>query len=192
MSDNLVLLGFSGSGKSSVGRILAQRLGWSFVDTDARIVARFGVPIARLFAERGEAAFRAAEREAVAAVCAERHRVISLGGGAPVDEANRTVIAEGNLVVRLEASPEELLRRLRAQGPTEERPLLNAPDPLERIRGLLDARRDAYAIADVVVNTEGLSPEEVAEAIEQRMATPRPSSVPSPRTPAAQSPKQSP
>lgn len=166
MCNNLVLIGFSGSGKSSVGRILARRLGWSFVDTDALIVERFGMPIARLFREQGEAAFRAAEREAVAAACASRHQVISLGGGAPVDATNRRVLSDdGNLIVRLEASPEELLRRLRSQGPTEERPLLAGSDPLERIRGLLAVRGEAYAIANLAIDTDGLSPEEVAEAI---------------------------
>lgn len=165
MFSNLVLLGFSGSGKSSVGRIVAGRLEWTFVDTDALIVERFGMPIARLFREQGEDVFRAAEREAVAAACADRHRVISPGGGAPVDPTNRLLLRTGNLVVRLEASPEELLRRLRTRGATEERPLLAASDPLERIRDLLAARAVAYDIANVVVNTEGCTPEEVADAV---------------------------
>lgn len=165
MSDNLILIGFSGSGKSSVGRVLARRLAWPFVDTDAMIVERFGMPIANLFREQGEAVFRAAERDAVASACSGCHQVISLGGGAPLDPTNRRVLTSGNRIVRLDAAPEELLRRLRAQGPTEERPLLGGPEPLVRIQSLLASRAEAYAIATLVITTDGRTPEEVADEI---------------------------
>lgn len=129
------------------------------------IVERFGMPIANLFREQGEAVFRAAERDAVASACSGCHQVISLGGGAPLDPTNRRVLTSGNRIVRLDAAPEELLRRLRAQGPTEERPLLGGPEPLVRIQSLLASRAEAYAIATLVITTDGRTPEEVADEI---------------------------
>lgn len=165
MFNNVVLIGFSGSGKSSVGRLLAQRLDWEFIDTDARIVERFHMPIAQLFREQGEAAFRRAETEAVFDACQGSQKVISVGGGAPVAAVNRERICRGNFVVRLEASPEALFERLWAQTDTEDRPMLAADDPLERIRGLLAQRADAYGVAHLSIDTEDRTPVEVAEAI---------------------------
>jgi shikimate kinase len=151
---NIVLIGFSGTGKSSVGHHLAGRLDWPFVDTDQIIVDRFAMPIAELFLRRGEAVFRAAERDVVAEACAGRNQVISVGGGAPVDPANQVCMRDGNYVVCLSASPETILRRLRTSPNAEERPMLAGGDPLSRVRTLLLARADAYAIANVVVDTE--------------------------------------
>lgn len=165
MPDNVVLIGFSGTGKSSVGKTVAARLAWPFVDTDDLLVRRFGKTIAEVFRDDGEAVFRAAEREAVAAVCAGVHQVISLGGGAPVDPISRKIIRDRNWVVRLQASPETILHRLRTGAGAEERPMLAGSDPLGRIRSLLAAREEAYSIADVVVNTEERSVEEVAAEI---------------------------
>lgn len=163
---NIVLIGFSGTGKSSVGKSLAERLGWGFVDTDQLIVARFGRPIADLFREQGEAIFRAAEREALVEACAGQRQIISLGGGATVDPANRAHIREGNLIIRLEATPPTILRRLRTSPNAEERPLLAGGDPLERIRAMLVARADAYGIAEAAIDTEGRTPDEVAAEIQ--------------------------
>lgn len=163
--DNLVLIGFSGTGKSSVGRILAARLGWPAVDTDQLIVQRFGRSIAEVFRDEGEAVFRAVEREVVAACCRGSRQVVSLGGGAPVDPTNRAAIRRGNVVVRLAASPETILARLRGSPGAEERPLLAGADPLGKIRTLLAERETAYAIADLTIDTEERSPAEVAELI---------------------------
>ena len=163
MSVNVYLVGFSGTGKSSVGVALASLLGWTHFDTDDAIVERFGRPIDRVFADDGEATFRAAEREIVAWTARERRLVVSLGGGAFVDPESRR-LAKRHGVVRLAASPEEILRRLAADG-AEVRPLLAAPDPLDRIRELLARREPVYAEAELTVNTEGLTPSQVAEAI---------------------------
>lgn len=165
LPDNIILIGFSGTGKSSVGRTLAARLARPFVDTDVLLVRRFGKTIAEVFRDDGEAVFRAAEREVVAEACAGVHQVISLGGGAPVDPISRNIIRDRNWVVRLEASPETILHRLRTGPGAEERPMLAGPDPLGRIQSLLAAREDAYSIADVVVSTEGRSVDDVAAEI---------------------------
>jgi shikimate kinase len=169
--DNLVLIGFSGTGKSAVGRLIAARLGWNFVDVDERLVGYFGKPIAAVFREEGEAAFRAAERAAVVEACAGRYQVISVGGGAVVDPVTRERVRDGNRIARLEASPETILTRLRSSPTAEERPMLAADDPLARIRDLLDARADAYAIADFAVDTEGRAPVEVADEVVRHLRT---------------------
>ena len=173
MPDNLVLIGFSGTGKSTVGRLVAARLGWDFVDVDERIVRHFGKPIAAVFGEAGEAAFRTVERTAVEQACAGRHQVISLGAGAVVDPTTRQSVRAGNRIARLEACPETILARLRSNPGAEERPMLAAADPLARIRDLLAARAEAYAIADIAVDTEGRTPEEIADEIARRLATSR-------------------
>jgi shikimate kinase len=160
---NVYLIGFSGTGKSSVAEVLARRLGWTHFDSDDELVRRFGKPLDRVFAEDGEPAFRAAEREVVASTTREPRLVVSLGGGAFVDPDTRRVL-DPFRVVRLVASPKEILRRLAADD-SEVRPLLAAPDPLGRIRDLLARREAIYALAELTVDTEGLSPEEVAEWI---------------------------
>ncbi len=171
MPDNVVLIGFSGSGKSSVGRLLASRLGWPFVDTDELLVNRFGRPIGHVFRDHGEAAFRAAEGEVVAAVCAGSRQVISLGGGAPVDPESRAKIGDQNLVIRLDASPGTIFRRLTASPGAEERPMLAGEDPFGRIKALLQARVGAYAIADLAIDTEQRTVEEVVDTIVRTLET---------------------
>jgi shikimate kinase len=163
--DNLILIGFSGTGKSTVARRLAARLGWSLVDTDGDIVKRFGKSIAQVFRDVGEPTFRAAERDAVVTRCRGAHQVISVGGGAPVDPVGRAAICDGNIVVRLDATPETILRRLREGPNAEERPMVAGPDPLGRIRSLLGARSDAYAIADFSVDTENRAPDVVVDDV---------------------------
>ncbi len=167
VSGNVYLIGFSGTGKSSVGIALARLLGWTHFDTDDSLVLRFGKPIDRVFAEDGEEAFRAAEREVVGWTAREQRLVVSLGGGAFVDPESRRLLRQQGRrhgVVRLAASPEEILRRLAADH-AEVRPLLAAPDPLARIRDLLSRREPIYAEAELTVDTEGLTPDEVADAI---------------------------
>lgn len=171
MPDNIVLIGFSGTGKSTVGQLLARNLGWPFVDTDVLIVERFGKAIGDVFRDEGETVFRAVEREIVAAACNESRRVISLGGGAPVAPDTRACLRDRNLIVRLDASPETILRRLMTSPGAEERPMLASADPLGRISALLRARSDAYAIADVAVDTEHAVPEDVADAILKKIAS---------------------
>lgn len=170
---NIILVGFMASGKTSVGRALADRTGWTLVDADDVIVARAGKPIHRIFAEDGEPAFRELESRVIADLCAGERQVIASGGGAFVSERNREVMLAGGRVFFLSASPAEILRRVReedAGGPI--RPLLAPPpgsgqdyDPAARIAELLAQRMPAYGQAHHAVDTDALTPEEVAARI---------------------------
>ena len=163
---NIILVGFMASGKTSVGRALARRTGWTLVDADDVIVARAGKPIHRIFSEDGEPAFRELERQVIADLCAGEQQVIASGGGAFVDPQNRDTMLSGGQVFYLSASPAEILRRVReedAGGPI--RPLLAVDDPEARIAELLAQRTPAYAQAHHTVETDGLTAEGVAERI---------------------------
>ena len=170
---NIILVGFMASGKTSVGRALAQRTGWPLVDADDVIVARAGKPIHRIFSEDGEPAFRELERQVIADLCAGERQVIASGGGAFVSEQNRDVMLSGGRVFFLSASPAEILRRVQeedANGPI--RPLLapstssgQAHDPEARIAELLAQRAAAYAQAHHTVETDALTAEGVAAEI---------------------------
>ncbi len=148
---HVVLVGLSGSGKTTVGRQLAAVLGRPFVDTDELITAAAGRPIPQIFAEQGEPAFRALEREAVQRALSGPPAVIATGGGAPVDEANRCGHWRGNAVVWLDAPVDVLAARLGAAGAG--RPLLADPrGPAARLAALHAARAPVYAGAHLRVD----------------------------------------
>jgi shikimate kinase len=156
----VVLVGPMGVGKSTVGRLLAERLGVGFRDTDDDIVAVQGRAIADIFVEDGEAAFRALETEAVAAALAQHDGVLALGGGAILDAGTRALLA-GRRVVYLSMDVEEAVRRT---GLNVARPLL-AVNPRRQWRELMEARRHLYEeVATAVVPTDGRTPEEVTQA----------------------------
>ncbi|MDP2952429.1 MAG: bifunctional shikimate kinase/3-dehydroquinate synthase, partial [Chloroflexota bacterium] len=160
---NLFLVGFSMTGKTRVGQQVARRLGWGFVDTDEQVAARAGKPVPRIFAEDGEPRFRELERQVLLELCQGSGQVVSTGGGAVLDPANREAMAQAGVVVLLEASPETIYRRLQAaQGTEVARPLLEGADPLARIEALKEYRQPFYAsAADWTVHTDNLSPSEV-------------------------------
>ena len=161
------LTGFMGTGKSAVGEALARRLGLPFVDTDREIERRAGMTVAGIFRERGEAAFRVLEREAVAEACAGPGAVVATGGGAVLDPESRARMEQSGIIVCLEASPEVILERI---GPGESRPLLaGAADPLERIRELLERRAPVYASLPFRVDAATGDPDEVAAGIVRRL-----------------------
>src|SRR3990170_1457077 len=154
----IVLTGFSGTGKSAVAALVAERLGWRAVDTDSLVEQAAGRPVADIFAREGETRFRELEAEAVRQACARERAVVSAGGGATLRPDSRRLLADGGFVVCLEARPETVLQRL-GEGEAEERPLLAGPDPstgsgqalLGRIRELKAARQPLYALADHTV-----------------------------------------
>jgi len=169
---NIVLVGFSGSGKSTVGRIVATRAGRSFLDVDEEIVSRLGMPIGEAFSRLGQAHFRDVEAHVVADACGRDGWIIALGGGALERDANLAAARTGNVLVRLDASPDEILRRLFAAQATEERPMLRGDDPLGLITRLLLEREPRYVLADHSFSTDGRTPDEVAELILAAVAIP--------------------
>ncbi|WP_328924720.1 shikimate kinase [Streptomyces sp. NBC_00190] len=157
----VVLVGPMGSGKSTVGALLAERLGVPYRDTDADIALAQGREISDIFVDEGEPYFRALERQAVAAAVAEHAGVLALGGGAVLDEGTRELLA-GLPVAYLSMDVEEAVRRV---GLGAARPLL-AVNPRRQWRELMDARRPLYTeVARVVVATDDRTPEEVAQAV---------------------------
>lgn len=148
---NLALIGFMGTGKSCVGRLAAEALQFAFLDTDEVIRERTGKSIAEIFKQEGEAAFREMERGLVEELTRRTQTVIATGGGMPANEANLASLKSHALVVCLWASPEAIWERVREHS---HRPLLEAADPLAKIRELLAARSPFYRQADVLVSTE--------------------------------------
>jgi shikimate kinase len=164
---NVVLIGYRGCGKSYVGREVARRLGWPFVDTDERIEAAAGRCIRDIFAQQGEAHFREMETRIIPQVTATRGQVIAVGGGAVLAASNRAKLRRAGVCVWLTAPATELYRRLEADprsGTT--RPALTTRGGLAEVRHLLAQRRPLYAgLADHVVPTRARSVAEVATAV---------------------------
>ena len=153
-----------GSGKSSVGRALAHRLGWEFIDTDERVEVACGLKIDELFRQKGEAAFRQLEREVLESL-PSRRAVTALGGGAVVAPENRKLLRSKGVSVWLEAKPETLASRI---GAADTRPLLagtTGEARIERLRALAAERGTAYAWADVRIPTDERSIEAVCAAV---------------------------
>lgn len=168
---NLVLIGFMGSGKSTVGRALARRLNWDYVDTDALIVRRCGgCEIPALFAEKGEAYFRDRETEIVLGVCAGERQVIATGGGAILRAENVAALRGAGAVVWLTARPEVVVARTEKRAAS--RPLLasGADDLLTHVLTMLGERGPRYqAAAHLIVDTSDRSPEAIAGEIARKV-----------------------
>jgi shikimate kinase/3-dehydroquinate synthase len=158
-ASNIVITGFSGTGKSVVAREVAGQLGWDFIDTDAEIVKLAGKSIAEIFQQDGEGKFRELEREVIKRASRRSHKVIATGGGAIVDPQNHARLARNGFIVCLDAKPETIYQRLFQEGShgSEIRPLLEGDNPLERIRQLKALRQPYYDDVDLVINTDGLS-----------------------------------
>ena len=161
--DLLVLIGFMAAGKTTVGRKVAKRLGWRFIDLDEEIVRRTGATIAELFRERGEPAFRALERRLTDELSCEQRVVLAPGGGWVTDPAAFDRLSASSVVVWLRVSPEEAVRRARRS--RTKRPLLAGPDRLERARTILAAREPMYRKAHHVIDVDGRTAAEVAADI---------------------------
>lgn len=148
-----------GTGKSSVGRMVAAQLRFEFLDTDQLIEARSGKRISEIFAEAGEGGFRKIENEVVAELATMRRTVFATGGGLGANPEHLANLKEHALVVCLWATPDVIWQRVRSQ---THRPLLHAPDPMARIRELLEARGPVYRQADILIGTGMRSIKEVA------------------------------
>jgi shikimate kinase len=157
---NITLAGFMGTGKSTVGRLVAERLGWRFVDTDEIIETRSGHTIAEIFAQGGESAFRQLEAEVCPEMAALVHQVIAVGGGALLNPVIRECVQTHSLLIALTCDLDEIMRRV---GNAPARPLYT-PDR-EQLAELLNARAAHYASMPYHIDTTPLTPEQTAEEV---------------------------
>ena len=164
---NIILVGFMASGKSAVGSVIADRLGWTLVDTDDRIVSSLGKSVSEIFAESGEEYFREKEEEVIRKLCEESGLVISAGGGAFMSQRNRDLMLSTGRVVFLNARPDTLFQRIlndeRKGAP--KRPLLSGDLSLDRLTQLLCTRIEYYKMASHHVDTDDMSPEQIADSL---------------------------
>ncbi len=162
--DNIVLIGFMGCGKTTVGIRLSYRIRRAIEDTDKLIEKRLGKSISEVFAQEGEAFFRFQETALLQDLIHKRnHQIISVGGGTPVREENRALLKELGTVVYFRVKPETVYERVKAD---TSRPLLQCEDPLQKIRALMEQRKEAYeSCADIIIDVDALSMDEVVEQV---------------------------
>ena len=167
MTMNLVLIGYRATGKTSLAKLLAERLNWDWIDADVEIERRAGKTIARMFADDGEPAFRDLEVQVIADLCARSRLVIAAGGGAPMREESRRAMRAGGTVVWLQARPETILARMTGDATTAtRRPDLTDKNPLDEVLHLLEKRTPIYReTGHLAIDTEGRSLEELATTI---------------------------
>jgi shikimate kinase len=166
MFKNIILTGFMGVGKTSVGTRLAQDLGYAFVDTDKLIEAGQKMTISAIFAKYGEPYFREIEAQIIRKIMRGENQVVSTGGGAVIWDANREAFKKAGFVVCLTARPEVIFDRIKHE---VHRPLLQTADPLAKIKQLLAKREQYYAQADASIDTSGKSVERVISEIKERI-----------------------
>ena len=164
----VTIYGPMGSGKTSVGQELADMLGYEFVDTDDIVEQEAGKSITEIFREEGESGFRRREADAVASLAGAESKVIATGGGVVKDPQNRHVLQSIGLTVYLKASPRELYQRVKND---TNRPLLqNVDDPVAVMEKLIREREEFYKEADIIIDTEDLSIEEVTDVLIDELA----------------------
>jgi shikimate kinase len=179
---SIVLVGMMGSGKSSVGRRLAARIGIAFADADAEIEKAAGMSISDIFAERGEAEFRSGEVRVIRRLLQGGPQVLSTGGGAFMDADTRAAIAASGISIWLNAQFDVLMKRIRRR---HDRPLLRTPDPAATLRKLLAEREPTYALADLIIESRDEPHDKIVDDILRglhlymaaRSAAPQPGSV---------------
>ncbi|HEX9022136.1 MAG TPA: shikimate kinase [Nitrospirota bacterium] len=166
MFKNIILTGFMGVGKTSVGTRLAKDLGYAFVDTDALIEADQKTTISGIFSSFGEPYFRDVETRIIRQVLEGENQVVSTGGGAVIRDENRAAFKKAGFVVCLTARPEVIYERIKQE---THRPLLQTPDPLAKIRELLGSREKFYRQADFVFDTSTKSVDDVIGEIKEKI-----------------------
>ncbi len=158
----IILIGFMGTGKSAVGKKLAKKTGFTYLDLDKQIEKDAGLTIPSIFERYGEAYFRSLESKAIQALKDRDKAVVATGGGAVLNSENLVAMKEAGLVIALDADIETLWKRLKS---SRNRSLLKASDPKRRMKELYNARRHFYSQAHHIVNTSGKSVEDVAQEI---------------------------
>lgn len=166
MFKNIVLTGFMGVGKTSVGTRLAKDLGYQFVDTDELIEKDQRTTITEIFEKHGEPYFREVEVDIIHNVMQNENQVVSTGGGAVLRDENRAAFKDAGFVVCLTARPDVIYRRIERE---THRPLLRTPDPLMKIKELLDSREKYYRQADLVIDTSEKSVDDVIHEIKEKI-----------------------
>jgi len=162
ISKNIFLIGFMGAGKTSVGRVLAKKMGLDFIDLDEVIKKELGMAIPEIFSRFGEDFFRDEESKALRSVSQRKGQVIATGGGVVLREGNWEIMKNDGITIYLKASAGVLWSRVKSN---TSRPLLQVENPFERLQELFSKRVSLYERADLMVNTENLSPADVAEKI---------------------------
>lgn len=151
-----------GTGKTAVGTVLADRLGYLFLDTDMMIEKETGKRISEIFEKEGETAFRVYEKKMVKKALDKEKVVISMGGGAVIDSENLSLMKQKGFVIGLSASPEAIFQRISS---SEDRPLLNSKDAMKKIKNLLSHRSAYYREADCIIDTTSQLIEQTVEKI---------------------------
>lgn len=159
---NIVLTGFMGTGKTEVGKILSQRLGYNLIDVDSEIEKEQKMTITEIFKQHGETMFREVESDIIKRFSEIENAVLSVGGGAVLKQENINNLRKKGIIICLTASPETIFKRI---SNNDDRPLLKVKNPLQKIKELLDLRRSYYEKADVIIDTESKSPTNVADEI---------------------------
>ena len=164
MKSNLILTGFMGTGKTSLGKLLATKLGRGFVDLDQKIEKDFGMTIAEIFDKHGEKFFRELEKKSVAEVCTRQNLVIATGGGTVKDQENIDMLKKSGVIICLTTEPEEIFNRTERRG---ERPVLDGggEERLATIKKLLAERKKFYDQADYTIDTTDWSPLQIMNDI---------------------------
>lgn len=160
---NIILTGIMGTGKTTIGKLLAKKLGWPFYDTDTMIEKETGLTIPQIFAKRGEEQFRHLEAQAVQLLSMLDNIVVATGGGVPLRKDNMDALERNGWVVHLDAQPETILERL--DKALSSRPLLAEGDPLLNLEKILNSRKKAYARNHVNVVTDEQTPEQLTYMI---------------------------
>ena len=162
MHENIYLIGFMGTGKSTVGKLIAQRLGMDYMDTDSMVEAKAGMTVSQIFEDFDEEAFRKLETEILKEVTERKNLIVSTGGGIVVTKGNMELMKKKGKLVTLMSSPELIYDRIKDD---RGRPLLEVDSPLDEIKRLIYERAPFYINADFIVETSELTAEEAAEEI---------------------------
>lgn len=163
---NIVLTGFMGTGKTAVGKEIARLLDMKLIDVDTEIEKSEKMTINEIFKQFGEPRFREIETEMITKLSKDKSSIISTGGGAVLKQENMDILRENGVIICLIATPETILGRT---SNSNDRPLLQVENPLERIKGLLNFRRPFYEKADIMIDTEGKPPLRIAEEIIEKV-----------------------
>jgi len=162
MKNNIILIGFMGTGKTTIGKMLARRIGYDFIDTDDLIVNMAGISIPEIFSQFGERYFRQLEQQAIKLAFNRSGIVLATGGGAVMDPANFSFLKENGYVIALDATEDTLWERLKA---SKDRPMLFSDNPREKIRSLLEMRCPVYHKAHFIVSVDKKTPEQLVDEI---------------------------